>query len=431
MSRWLVLLIVCAPFANAAFAEDWPQWRGPLRDGVWREDDIAQKFPRQGYKPRWKVKIGSGYSGPVVADGLAYVTDRVLEPKQKERVHCIDMLNGQKLWTFDYPCPYSNVGYTAGPRAAPLVADGNVYTLGTMGDLHCLDAVTGAKIWSRDLRKKYKIRMPDWGIASAPLLWRDNLILQIGGADGACVVALDKDSGEEVWRSLNDRASYSSPIMIEQAGAPTVLVWTGDSVAALNPRSGDVLWRYPWAPRHMPIGVATPVVEGDRAFFTSFYDGSLMLRINPREFSYEVLWHRRGRSENDTDALHATISTPVFRGNYIYGVDSYGELRCLDASNGDRIWADQTAVPRARWATIHFVKYRDRYFLFNEKGELILAELSPQGFHEIDRTQILSPTKVQLGRRGGVCWAHPAFADKCIVARNDEEVVCVELEERF
>ncbi|MHC2069555.1 outer membrane protein assembly factor BamB family protein [Bremerella sp. T1] len=416
-------------FSTTAIADDWPQWRGPKRDGVWRERDILRRFPEDGLRRQWSVPIGPGYSGPVVADGYAYVTDRVVESEQKERVHCVDMINGKKLWTFEYPCQYVNIGYMAGPRACPIVDDSNVYTLGTMGNLHCLNAITGDKIWSRDLRKDFRIRMPHWGIAASPLIWRDYIILQIGGADGACVVALDKDSGEEVWRSLNDQASYSSPIMIEQAGRPTVLVWTGDSVAALDPHDGDVRWRYPWAPKDMPIGVATPVVQGDRAFFTSFYDGSLMLRIDPHEFRYEVLWQRMGRSENDTDALHSTISTPVFEGNYIYGIDSYGEFRCLDATNGDRIWADQTATPKARWSTVHFVKHGSRYFLFNERGELIIAKLSPEGFHEIDRAQIIQPTRDQLSRRGGVCWSHPAFADECIVARNDEELICISLED--
>ncbi|GAA4433545.1 PQQ-binding-like beta-propeller repeat protein [Bremerella cremea] len=422
---WFLLALL----GNTAVADDWPQWLGPDRNGEWNERRIVRKFPRKGLPQEWSVPVSGGYSGVAVADEYAYVTDRVTEPEQKERLHCIDVNTGTKLWTFDYKCAYENISYTAGPRATPLVNDSEVYTLGSMGNLFCLDAITGRKLWSRDLAKDYKIRMPVWGIAASPLLWKDNLILQIGGAKGACVIALDKDSGEEVWRSLNDRASYSSPIIIDQAGRPTLLVCTADSVAALNPRNGEIRWRYPWAPRGELMRVATPVVQGDRAFFTGFYDGSLMLRIKQDEFGYEVLWQRAGRSENDTDGLHSTISTPVFDGNYIYGVDSYGQLRCIDAATGDRIWEDQTAVPKARWATIHFVKHGDRYFLFNERGELIIARLSPEGFDEISRTKILSPTRQQLSRRDGVCWAFPAYAERCIVARNDEEVVCVSLED--
>lgn len=410
-------------------ADDWPQWRGPQRDGVWREKHIVKRFPEEGLKRKWTVPIGPGYSGPVVADHRVLVTDRVTEPTQKERVHCVDMRTGDVSWTFEYPCEYEKISYTAGPRACPLVDGNKVYTLGSMGNLHCLDIRSGDKVWSRDLQKDFKIRMPIWGIAASPLLWKDHLIVQIGGEDGACVVALDKDSGEEVWRALNDRACYSAPILIEQAGLPTVLVWTGDSVAAIDPKNGAVRWRYPWAPRNMPIGVATPVVEGDRAFFTSFYDGALLLRIIPDKFDYEVLWHRVGRSENDTDGLQSIISTPVFEENHIYGVDSYGQLRCIDASNGDRVWEDLTAVPKARWATIHFVKHGDRYFMFNERGQLMIGKLSPKGFEEIDRTQILPPTRDQLSRRGGVCWSFPAFAQGCIIARNDNEMVCYSLED--
>jgi outer membrane protein assembly factor BamB len=187
------------------------------------------------------------------------------------------------------------------------------------------------------------------------------------------------------------------------------------------------LWRHSWKARNMPIGVATPVVEGDRVFFTSFYDGSLLLKLGQDQPTAEQLWHRMGRDEQNTDALHSIISTPVFDGGYIYGVDSYGELRCLDALTGERVWEDRTAVPTARWSTIHFVKNGDRYWLFNERGELVIAKLSPQGYQEISRAKLLEPTLDQLRQRGGVCWSHPAFANKHVFARNDKELVCASL----
>ena len=180
----------------------------------------------------------------------------------------------------------------------------------------------------------------------------------------------------------------------------------------------------------MPIGVATPVVENNRVFFTSFYDGSLLLGLRQDRADVEKVWHIAGRDEKNTDALHSIISTPVFENGYIYGVDSYGELRCLDAANGNRIWEDKTAVPTARWSTIHFVKNGDRYFLFNERGELIIAKLSPQGYQEISRAKLLEPTLDQLRQRGGVCWSHPAFANKHVFARNDQELVCASLADK-
>ena len=152
-----------------------------------------------------------------------------------------------------------------------------------------------------------------------------------------------------------------------------------------------------------------------------------MLRLDQHEPRVEKLWRRQGRSERHTDALHAMISTPAMEGDYVYGVDSYGELRCLDARNGDRIWEDLTAVPKARWATIHMVRNGRRMWMFNERGELMIGTLSPKGFQEISRAKLIEPTTEQLGQRNGVCWSHPAFAYKHVFARNDRELVCASL----
>jgi outer membrane protein assembly factor BamB len=141
----------------------------------------------------------------------------------------------------------------------------------------------------------------------------------------------------------------------------------------------------------------------------------------------EKVWERRGQNERSTDALHSIISTPIILGEHIYGVDSYGELRCLDAKTGERVWESDKAVPRARWATIHFVKNGDRVWMFNERGELIISRLSPQGYEEISRAHLIKPTMGQLPERGGVCWSHPAFAGGHVFARNDEELVCASL----
>ena len=180
-------------------------------------------------------------------------------------------------------------------------------------------------------------------------------------------------------------------------------------------------------PREMPIGVATPIVRGNDLFVSSFYDGSMLIRLDAQRPAAEQRWRRIGESERNTDSLHCMISTPIIKGDFIYGVDSYGELRCLDLKTGDRIWEDRTAVPTARWATIHTFIYGDRELMFNDQGELIIAELSPDGFKEISRTKVLDRTRQQLNRRGGVTWAHPAIADGIIYARNDRELVCASL----
>jgi hypothetical protein len=198
-------------------------------------------------------------------------------------------------------------------------------------------------------------------------------------------------------------------------------------MTALNPATGAVFWKYPTKQAKMVINVPTPVVAGDRIFLTSFYDGSYLLRMKQDPPSVEMIWRRQGASERDTDALHAMIATPILQDEYIYGVDSYGEFRCLAAATGDRVWEDQTLVPRDRWANIHMVRNGDKVWMFNERGELIITRLSPKGVEVISRAKLIEPTKGQLGMRGGVCWSHPAFAGKCIFARNDNEIVCASL----
>ncbi|MDA1055190.1 MAG: PQQ-like beta-propeller repeat protein [Planctomycetota bacterium] len=427
LTCWMILS------GYAAIADEWPQWRGPQRDGVWRETGIIEEFKSDRIEAVWRQPIGAGYSGPTVADGRVYVTDRVAEPEQIERIHCFNWKTGEKAWSHQYPCAYT-VGYKAGPRASVTIDDGRAYALGAMGHFHCLDAESGKVLWSHDLNDEYKIeesrRMPIWGIAGSPIIYQDVVIVHIGAENNASIVAFDRKSGEETWRTLNDRAQYSAPIILQQAGRDVLICWTGDSVAGIDPASGKIHWRVPFKPRNMPIGIATPVSDAGRLLMTSFYDGSLMLRLRQDEIGVETIWQRSGRDEKNTDALHSIISTPIFAGDQIYGVDSYGELRCLDAATGDRVWEDQTATPRNRWSNIHFVRNGDRVWMFNEMGELIISKLDPKGFHEISRARLIDPTPDQLsgsGRRHGVCWAHPAFAHQHVFIRNDSELICASL----
>lgn len=434
--RWIplllcgVTLLAGAIGVESAVADDWPQWRGPNRDGVWRETGIVKKFATDRLPARWSVPLGPGYSGPTVAKGRVYVTDRIAEPTQQERVHCFDEETGRIVWSYTYDCAYVGVDYVAGPRAAVTIDDGRAYALGSMGYLHVFDAESGELLWHVRLNEKYQIDMPIWGIAAAPLIYDGKVILHIGGRPDACLVALDAKSGEEIWRSMNDRASYSSPILIRQANQDVLAVWTGDHLAGLDPNSGKVHWKSEMAPSRMVIGIATPIVEEQRIFVTSFYDGSKMMRYDPQQLTAEELWREVGENEQQTKALHSIISTPIMKNGYIYGVDSYGELRCLDAKTGKRIWEDQSATPRDRWSNVHFIEHDEQVWMFNERGELLITELSPEGYREISRTKLIEPTTEQLNRRNkGVTWAHPAFANRHVFIRNDKELLSASLAE--
>ncbi len=312
-------LVFCIVIALAACGghlkgDDWPQWRGPTRDDVWKETGIVEKFTTPQIPILWRAAIGGGYSAPTVADGRVYVTDLLTDPHSAERVHCFDWKTGHSLWSFSYDCTYDNVGFPAGPRAAVSIDDGRAYTLGAMGHLHCLDAATGKLLWKKEPGVDYKVRVPVWGIASAPLVDDDLVIVQLGGT-GACLVALDKKTGVERWRALDDRASYSAPIIIQQAGKRVLVCWTGDNVVGLNPATGDVYWKYPFPPEKMVINVPTPVVSADRLFLTGFYDGALMLKLGKDQPQVEKLWRRKGaeRGEERCTALHDQHAVPRWR----------------------------------------------------------------------------------------------------------------------
>ncbi|UCG59963.1 MAG: PQQ-like beta-propeller repeat protein [Phycisphaerales bacterium] len=421
---WITIAIlgVCVQ----VFAADWPQWRGPNRDGVWSETGVLRKFGAEQLPVLWRAKIANGYSAPTVANGRAYVTDRLASPTQMERVHSFDAETGEGIWSHRYECRYEGVSHRNGPRAAVTVDGNRAYSLGTMGHLFCLDAAKGNVLWSKDLRKQYRIRVPEWGIAASPLVEKGLLIVLIGG-ENACVVAFEKVTGQEQWRALSDRVGYSAPIVIDQAGKRVLVCWTGERIVGLDASTGRLYWEHPFAPAQMIHNIATPVFAGGHLFFSGFFDGSLLLKVRPDRLAVEQVWRRMGRNEKDTDSLHCCISTAILKGDHIYGVDSYGELRCLDLYTGDRIWESLAAVPKARWATLHMVEHGKETWMFTERGELIISTLSPRGYDEISRAKLIRPTEGQLDQRGGVCWAHPAFANKRVYVRNDEELLCADL----
>ena len=408
-------------------AQDWPDWRGTNRDAKWTETGIVEKFESDTIKIKWSVNLAPGYSGPTVANGKVYVTDRPEKEKPVERVLCFNESNGEKIWEFEYECDYVGVGDPAGPRASVVINQGMAYSLGTMGHLFCFNAETGKMIWSRDLNKEYEINMPIWGIAATPLVDEEKIYVHASGSNNACVLALNKNNGNEIWKNLDDRAGYSAPVMIEKNGIRVLVNWTEHSLSGLNPENGEIYWRFPWQ-TGSGMSIATPVLYNNHIFVSAFYSGSLLVKLGDDYKTAEKVWQREGESERKTDALHCVMNTPVIIDNFIYGVDSYGELRCLDFETGDRIWEDQTAVKRNRWANIHFIQNNNKIWMFNEQGELLITELLPNGFNEISRAKLIEPTKKQLPR--GVTWSHPAFANKHVFIRNDERLVCADLSKK-
>jgi outer membrane protein assembly factor BamB len=432
--------------ATGLRADDWPQWLGPERDSVWRETGIVAAFPAGGPPVVWRTPIGSGYSGPAVANGHVYVLDHQFgKPSDKptdpfargsipgsEGILCLNAADGKVVWRHEYECPYT-VSYASGPRTTPLVSGGKVYSLGAEGNLCCLDAATGNVLWSRDFKADYNVKTPMWGFAGSPMLEGNKLICLAAGSNST-VVALDKDTGKEIWRALGAKEpGYCSPVIFEEGGVKQLIVWDPESINSLNPETGEVYWSLKSSqPARAGMTIPTPRKMGDMLFLSCFYNGSWMLKLDPTKPAATTTWQSQRVSEKNTDALHCVLSPPFLEDDYIYGVCSYGQLRCLKAATGERVWETFKATTdddkEMRWATAFIVKNQDRFFLFNEKGDLIIARLTPKGYEEVSRAHIIEPNNHDAGRP--VVWSHPAYAGRRIYARNDSEIICVDLAQK-
>ena len=428
-----VVCLVTGSGGGGLNAEDWPEFRGEGRLGVWHETGLLEEFPADGLKARWRVPIHAGYSGPSVADGRVFVTDFEMTQGMRgtERALALDETTGRVLWTQEWDADYGGISWEIGPGATPTVDGDRVYTLGRTGVLSAISVDTGTLLWRKDYAADYGVdRMTwgfDWGFASAPLVDGERLICFVGGSQDARVVAFDKITGEEIWRALPSEADLgvAQPIIIEAGGARQLIVWNPEEVASLDPVTGDVYWQQPYTVGGA-MTIATPVQVGTQLFFTTFYDGPMMLTLNQDRPGATLAWKGSSNSEIQTEGLHGVLATPIIDGGYIYGICSYGQLRCLNATTGERVWETQDAtVERRRWVSGFMVRNGDRVLLNNDRGELIISRLSPEGYEEIARTHLITPTSAPGNRRElkAVNWVHPAYANKHIYTRNDEEIV--------
>ncbi len=437
MLRQIVCLVMVCVFSLAAGngqAEDWNQWLGGERNGHWNESGILKAFPDGGPKVLWRAAVANGYSGPAVADQRVFLTDYVREAgdptpnpgkkselKGRERVHCLDSRTGKPLWQHEYPCDYK-FSYPNGPRATPTVDGDRVYTLGAEGHLICFNVADGSIVWSKQLKQEYNMPLaPHWGFAAHPLVHGDTLYCVVGG-EGSVAVAFDKMTGQEKWRSLSASSpGYCPPTMIEAGGTEQLLIWHPESLNSLNPETGQVYWSYNMKPAY-EMSIIAPVKHGQYLLATALQGTSILLNLNADQPAATEVWRNKG--------IHPDHNPPLIVDGHIYGVDEKGHLRCFDLKSGDRVWETLATAPGGRPAgstTGFIVKNEDQYFIMTEMGELILAHMSPDGFKELGRAKILEPTS-RTGNRS-VVWSHPAFADKCMFARNDKELVCVSLAE--
>ena len=441
--RSYVAMLVCV-FAACAqavsvSAEDWPQWRGTDRLALWQETGIVGELPDV-LSVKWSTELRSGYSGPAVANGRIFISDWLEDPDSRtldgtERALAIDEQTGEILWFHEWQTSYRmlSISYAIGPRATPTVDDDRVYFVGGTGRLFCLDAATGRVLWEKDYVAEYDTSVPVWGIVSGPLVDGELLITVVGGEPDAGVVAFNKFTGEEVWRAITvgSEMGYAQPVIYEAGGVRQLIIWHPLALASLNPVTGEQYWEEPWDVS-MGVTVATPVRSGDYLLVSQFFNGSMMMRLNSDRPDATMLWKGQSRSElpGETDTIHAMVTTPLIIGDHVYGVDSYGELRGLDARTGERLWMSPDMTAQVRWSTAFLVRHGDRYLVNNDEGFLISAQFTPTGYVELSRTRLIEPTSSSGTRtpHGSISerivnWSHPAYANGHIVHRNDEKLI--------
>ncbi len=428
--RLLIVALISVPCASA---DDWPQWMGPQRDNVWREKGIIQKFPEGGPKILWRTPIAGGYAGPAVAAGKVFVTDYVTSDNVKvdnfdrneftgnERIHCLNEDNGEILWTHEYPVKYT-VSYPAGPRCTPNVEDGRVYTLGAEGHLFCLEIASGKVLWSKDLQTEYGTKAALWGYAGHPLIDGDKL-LTLAGGEGSHMVALNKLTGKEIWRSgTAPEQGYCPPTIIEYGGARQLITLRPDAVVSMNPDTGKQYWSVPYEASNGSI-IMSPVMLGEYLYAAGYSNRSLLLKMDADTPAVTEVWR-------DKSGVICPVNVqPFVIDDVVYGFDQKGVLRAVRIPSGERLWETSDAIgKRASGSdTAFLVRHEDHFWMFNELGELLIAKLGPEGFQEIDRAAVIGQTNFAFGRE--VVWSMPAFANRHAYIRNDNEIICVDLAE--
>jgi len=387
MAGWLALTLPIR-------AADWPCFRGPDHDGIAKETGWSVQWPATGPKQLWKAKVGTGFASFSVVAGRVYTTGNA---KDADTVFCFDANTGLEVWNHSYPAKLDPKYYEGGPSATPTVDGNRVFTFSKRGVIHCLDAAKGTVLWSKDLSEELKAKMPTWGFASSVLIEGELAILNLGAAGAA----LDKTTGKVVWSSGDDEAGYATAVPFEAAGQRAVALAIKRDVVALNAKDGKELWRFPWKTDY-DVNAADPIISGGKVFISSGYNhGGGVFDVSA--VPAKKVW------ENKNMRNH--FNSCVLWQGHLYGVDEK-ELRCLGFDAGEVKWSE-TSVGKGS------VMLADgKLIVLSEKGELMVAEVSPTAFKPIARAQVL----------GGKCWTTPVLANGRIYCRNAAgDVVAVDV----
>ena len=401
LHTWMALALATGLPGPAG--DEWPQLLGPARNGVARLDGPVGEVSE-----RWRVPIGSGLSGPVV------VSDRVVIFHRKggdEIVECLEAANGKQRWSMAYPSTYSDSfgSDDNGPRATPTVDGGRVFALGAEGKLHAIDLESGRKLWAVDFRSELSAPLGYFGFGCSPLVEKDRIVLNVGGENGAGVVALDVSSGKVLWKATDDEASYSSPVSMDTPGGRAIVLFTRSGLRLVDPASGKVRSSFPWRARiAASVNAANPIVAGDQVLLTASYGtGAVLLEL--KEASAVPVW-------KSDEAISAHYATPVFHGGHLYGFDGRVDsgtpaFRCVELATGKVKWS------RDRFGGGTVLLAGGELVILTDEGELVIAQASTAGWKELRWKKVLD----------GPVRAYPAIAGGRLYARNSGTLVSLDL----
>ncbi len=377
----------------------WTDYRGPNRDGVYAEMPILTAWPRRGLERLWKYPVGGGYASFVAAEGRIFTIE---QRRDREFVSAIDARTGRELWTDSWPADFRESMGGDGPRATPTWHEGRLYALGATGELRCLDAATGKRIWSKNILSDNGATNLKWAMSAAPLIVDEKVIVLPGGPDGKSVVAYHKLTGEPVWKVLDDKQAYTSPMLVTLGGRRQILVVSARRAMGLVPENGALLWEYPWTTDY-DVNASQPIVVSPNRFFISagYGHGAAVLELQPEGegFSVREIW-KNLRMKNKFN------SSVLYQG-HIYGFDE-NILACVDVENGEQKWkGGRYGYGQLLLASGHLV-------VTTESGEVVLVKATPERHEEVAKFDAVD----------GKTWNVPALADGLLFVRNTTEMAC-------
>ncbi len=405
----LVVITFRAEIANGADSpgEDWPCFLGPRTDGTSIETGLLKSWPPQGPPVVWKRVVGNAYSGPVTSQGKLVFFHRI---GNEEILQCVGARDGKDVWKFGYPTQYEDrYGYNNGPRSSPAIDGDRVYSYGAEGVLTCLDIATGKLVWQRPVNKEFDVPQGFFGAGAAPVVEGDLILINIGATNGGSLAAFNKTTGQTVWKTGNDEASYSTPVVREINGQRLALFLTREGFVAVEPKTGALKYQYPFRSRtHESVNAATPVVSGDLVFLSATYNvGAALLKLEPG--GLKEIWRSRTAMQNHW-------ATSVLKDGFLYGMDGRHEagsnFRCIELMTGNVKWTADEGLGRSA-----FIWAEGNLIALGERGELALIKASPEKYEEISRVQLLEYP----------CWTPPVLSHGLLYIRNETNLVCLNL----